>query len=143
MSRLLATEQQPTSTSIVTVSAPSTTTVAPLSTASTTVSTSTGLPSTSTMETAASSTVEARVVRIMAIPGEMRISKAQETTTQPESSTMATSTETIPPTLGEFLNGRTVDALNNLINSDATSTTTPQVPNFKTLQVNQVRKGLC
>ncbi|XP_048525447.1 mucin-5AC isoform X6 [Dendroctonus ponderosae] len=150
MSRLLATEQQPTSTSIVTVSAPSTTTLAPLTTASTTVSTSTVLPSTSTMQTA-STTVEPGVVRIMAIPGEMRISKALETTTQAESSTtqpstMATSTmwqstETIPPTLGEILNGRTVDALNNLIKLDATSTTT-QVPNFKTLQVNQYNEVL-
>ncbi|CAH1124245.1 unnamed protein product [Ceutorhynchus assimilis] len=131
------------STSLITSTPPSSTT-----TSGTTLITSTFPPITPT-----SSTTEApKRVEIIAVPGETRISKSQTTTTpSPESTSDSTtnvpsstleigtdqifsSTETIPTNLGDILNGRTVDALNNLINPDPSST---KLPNYKNLQLNQ------
>lgn len=64
------------------------------------------------------------------------LSSASSTMMQVASSTISEVTETVPPSLGEILNGRTVDAFNSLVQSDAPSTSTP---NYKTLQINQVR----
>ncbi|XP_066245642.1 mucin-2-like isoform X4 [Euwallacea similis] len=140
MARVLQTERRYTSTPRVVIT--STTSSPPSSTIATSIP-STTLPLSTTMQTSSTE----NVVEIMAVPGETRISKSQttsaniETSTVPlsttedstllvSSSTISQSTETIPPALGEILNGRTVEALNMLIKPQPT-------PNFKTLKVNQ------
>ncbi|XP_066145062.1 uncharacterized protein [Euwallacea fornicatus] len=145
MARVLQTERRYTSTPRVVITS---TTSSPPSSMIMTSTPSTTIPLSTTMQTSSTE----NVVEIIAVPGETRISKSQttsaniETSTVPlsstedstllvSSSTISQSTETIPPSLGEILNGRTVEALNMLIKPQPT-------PNFKTLEVNQYNEVL-
>ncbi|XP_076273922.1 uncharacterized protein LOC143204885 isoform X4 [Rhynchophorus ferrugineus] len=102
-----------------TTTVPQTTTDAPSTTKRSVTETSTVVPTTTVASAATTNNPQANIV---------------ETTIVPELPG-SQSSEAIPSTLGEILNDRTVDALNNLISSDVKTTT--EAPNFKTLNVNQ------
>ncbi|KAF7268097.1 hypothetical protein GWI33_018733 [Rhynchophorus ferrugineus] len=107
-----------------TTTVPQTTTDAPSTTKRSVTETSTVVPTTTLASAATTNNPQANIV---------------ETTIVPELPG-SQSSEAIPSTLGEILNDRTVDALNNLISSDVKTTT--EATNFKTLNVNQYNEVL-
>lgn len=106
-----------------------------------TSTTSTPLTTTSTAQRLTSTPITVIPDREVTVPPSSTLpqtTQGTESTTmmQVASSTISEVTETVPPSLGEILNGRTVDAFNSLVRSETPSTSTP---NYKTLEINQVR----